>query len=362
MNDQPTPIPFVPISRQLLDSSVWETDRRVRVLWITMLMTAAEPARRGTVDMTIRALSGRAAMSPDDVRYALSVLESPDHNSRTPGSDGRRIERIDSHREWGWRILNWASYEKDRERMLHAARQARYRARTGDGSVTVGDGSVTVGDLEGEVEVEVEVEVEAERGAVAPPSPPARSRRDRSAPPTEEEWTAYARASWPEWAAHDIAGAWASYQSRGWRTTAGPVRDWKAAARTCYHRWAGRVATPNQTQQRALIGSHTAPPQARDLDDAPTEIQDIARRIARREDTTEAEDDRYLAAGGGMRADFDFDSSRPVGSRFVASWASPRRFGRAGKGKVERTRSALPFSSSATVSKPVAAAPQSEAS
>lgn len=169
------PVPFVPISRQLLDSSVWETDLRVRVLWITLLMIAAEPARRGTVDMTIRSLAGRAAMSPEDTRYALRVLEEPDPESRTKGSNGRRIERIDPDREWGWRILNWAAYEADRERMLGAARKARQRERDAESDAALdtsrhgGSRIVTVGHDESRpvtprhVEDEVEDEDEGEK-------------------------------------------------------------------------------------------------------------------------------------------------------------------------------------------------------
>jgi len=298
VTEQPTPIPFVPISRQLLDSSVWETDLRVRVLWITMLMTAAEPARRGTVDMTIRALSGRAAMSPEDVRYALDVLESPDPHSRTPGNDGRRIERIDAHREWGWRILNWSEYEDARERMLNAARQARYKEKHRYQPLpgNAESRSVTVGHLEVEVEVEdeVEVEVEEKRGAVAPQAPPARAPRARQEPPTEDEWVGYARQTWPDWLDADVRGAWASYQSKGWRTAAGPVKDWKAAAKTCYHRQAGRGGTRPVERQRSLIGAHAPSPKPqRTLDDAPPDIRDIGLRIVRREDVTDEESDRY---------------------------------------------------------------------
>lgn len=300
MNDQPSPIPFVPISRQLLDSSVWETDLRVRVLWITMLMTAAEPARRGTVDMTIRALSGRAAMSPDDVRYALNVLESPDHNSRTPGADGRRIERIDSHREWGWRILNWKEYEEGRERMLHAARQARYRARNGDAVVTVGDGVVTPTDVEGEVEVEVEVEVEEKRGASAPLPPPAPSRRTRFVPPTEDEWTAYALSTWPDWPRHDVVSSWASFTAKGWKG----VVDWKRCAQTCYHRQAGKPApfAPRHSRPApALIGAHKQERPTRDIGDAPDDIREIHARLRRREATDEevARLDAWVHGGAG---------------------------------------------------------------
>ena len=296
MTDQPTPIPFVPISRHLIDGSLWEADLRVRVLWVTMLMVASEPARRGNVDMTVRALAARAAMSPEDVRFALDVLLSPDPLSRTPNMDGRRIQPISPSREWGWRIVNWDEYEAARERMLHAARQARYKGRQrpspADGVVTVGDGVVTPADLEVEVEDEVEVEVEDERestGAVAPvPPPPAPAKPKRFTRPTLIEWETYCRKTWPDWEPSDISGAWSYYEARGWKS----ITNWQAAARTCASRREG--AKPSKQAQRALIGAHApSEPKGRDLDDAPDDIKDIGRRIARREDVTDEESDRY---------------------------------------------------------------------
>ena len=237
-------LPFVPISRQLLDSSVWETDLRVRVLWITMLMIAAEPARRGTVDITVRALSGRAAMSPEDVKFALDVLTSPDPSSRTAGNDGRRIERIDSHREWGWRILNWEAYEKDRERMLGAARAARYRGRIAGAeedhasrSVTPRHGIVTPCHVEGEVEVEVEGEGEGEHEGGLVPSPTrAHSRKTVKAPGDNGRVPGSLADVAAYWREARLAGGpepfFDHFTANGWKVGGkAPMRDWRAAAR-----------------------------------------------------------------------------------------------------------------------------------
>lgn len=124
------PATYTPVSRRLLDSSVWEADPTVRVLWVTMLIIASEPGRRGTVDMTLRALAGRACLTVEQTRAALDVLAAPDLNSRSREHEGRRVALLDAHRDWGWRLLNWPSYEADRARMLAASRQARFRATT----------------------------------------------------------------------------------------------------------------------------------------------------------------------------------------------------------------------------------------
>ncbi len=122
--------PWFPLRRQILDSSVWEENPTVRVLWITMLLVASEPGRRGVVDMTVRALAGRACLSPEDTRAALDVLLAPDPASRSTTEYGRRLEALDDHREWGWRIVNWEAYQRDECAMGSTLRSGRHRNAT----------------------------------------------------------------------------------------------------------------------------------------------------------------------------------------------------------------------------------------
>lgn len=56
----------------------------------------------------------------------------------------------------------------------------------------------------------------------------------RFAPPTEEEWVSYCTETWPEWHPISAGSAYAHYQGTGWRTKAGPIKDWKATARTAH--------------------------------------------------------------------------------------------------------------------------------
>lgn len=112
-----------------------------------------------------------------------------------------------------------------------------------------------------EAEAKTEAKTEAGEGAreAPPPTPekPAtetRPRRKRPSPPEEEEWVLYALATWPEWDEDDCRGAWASYRRRGWEGT----KDWRAAAKTCFHRWRrdsrGRVAAFRRPAP--LVGAH----------------------------------------------------------------------------------------------------------
>ena len=64
----------------------------------------------GTVDRHYRAICDETGLSKERVLAALKVLESPDDESRTPTNEGRRIVRIEDHRNWGWTITNYKHY------------------------------------------------------------------------------------------------------------------------------------------------------------------------------------------------------------------------------------------------------------
>ena len=65
----------------------------------------------GVVDMTPMAISARTSIPRDIIDKGLEILGSPDKYTRTPGSDGRRIELIDEHRPWGWVLVNYELYK-----------------------------------------------------------------------------------------------------------------------------------------------------------------------------------------------------------------------------------------------------------
>jgi len=86
----------------------------------------------GVVDMTPPAISARTSIPLDIIEKGIAVLSQPDEYSRTPGSEGRRIELIDAHRHWGWFIINYAKYrdlataagKREADRIRIAAKRA----------------------------------------------------------------------------------------------------------------------------------------------------------------------------------------------------------------------------------------------
>lgn len=76
------------------------------------LLILSDP--EGYVDMTPDAISRRTTIPIEIIQKGLMVLESPDKDSRTPDEEGRRILRLDSHRSWGWKIVNHDKFRRMR--------------------------------------------------------------------------------------------------------------------------------------------------------------------------------------------------------------------------------------------------------
>jgi len=64
----------------------------------------------GVLDMTASAIARRTGIPIKHIKHGISVLESPDPESRSPNSKGKRIIRLNDHREWGWTIVNHKHY------------------------------------------------------------------------------------------------------------------------------------------------------------------------------------------------------------------------------------------------------------
>jgi hypothetical protein len=89
--------------------------------------------KNGIVDMTPQAIHRRTNIPLEMILESLPKLEGPDKHSRTPDKDGRRIERLDTHREWGWRIINFEKYREsatvEMTRMCEKLRKQLYRSK-----------------------------------------------------------------------------------------------------------------------------------------------------------------------------------------------------------------------------------------
>ncbi len=100
------------------------------LLVFTNLLAHADSS--GHVDIHPRAIADETGLPIEQVRLALDMLEGPDAASRSPEEEGRRIVRLDEHRDWGWRVVNYLKYrairnEEDRREQNRLSQQ-RFRA------------------------------------------------------------------------------------------------------------------------------------------------------------------------------------------------------------------------------------------
>ncbi len=163
---------FAKIFSQIYDSSIVENPE-LRFTFMDLLVLADAG---GVVDMTHEAIARRTNRPIDVIRSTIEVLENPDTRSRTPDAEGRRLKRLDAHRDWGWVIINYDQFRKvetdEQRREKTLARVNKYRGKIREinpcnAGVTPANGELRV-KRQGEEEAEAEEEVkEGERSSLS---------------------------------------------------------------------------------------------------------------------------------------------------------------------------------------------------
>jgi len=78
--------------------------------------------KNGLVDVTQHYIAGVTGLGVDEVRACMMRFCEPDQGSRSVLNEGRRLKLVDSHRDWGWLIINHGIY---REKARLEAKNAR---------------------------------------------------------------------------------------------------------------------------------------------------------------------------------------------------------------------------------------------
>lgn len=81
---------------------------------------------------------------------------------------------------------------------------------------------------------------EERKGEATPPK--------RFSPPELSDWIAYGISLTPTFPHNECTKTYDFYTSKGWKVGGQPMKDWKAALRTCHGRW--RDTTPNGSKPR----------------------------------------------------------------------------------------------------------------
>jgi hypothetical protein len=119
---------YTKLFSSIVTSTIWCEDYPTRLVWISML---AMKNWDGVVEGSVPGFARIANVTVPEMEHALSILLNPDHNSRTPDNEGRRIELV----QGGWRVLNHELYREqdspEYKRAQAADRQRRFRENNG---------------------------------------------------------------------------------------------------------------------------------------------------------------------------------------------------------------------------------------
>jgi hypothetical protein len=103
---------------------------------VTMQQLIVLSTADGVVDMTPQAIAARTSIPLDIITKGLKVLSEPDPYTRTPGEDGRRIVLLDTHRPWGWKLVNHGKYSRlrnmEQKREADRLRMEENRSKNSD--------------------------------------------------------------------------------------------------------------------------------------------------------------------------------------------------------------------------------------
>ena len=128
------------------------------LLVFTNLLAHAD--KDGCVDIHPKAIAEEVGLTTEQVKEALLMLESPDDESRSPEEQGRRIRRMDEHRAWGWRVVNYMKYRsirnEDDRREQNRQSQERWRQKNKPQSADVSQGKPQSAHTEAEAKADTE--------------------------------------------------------------------------------------------------------------------------------------------------------------------------------------------------------------
>jgi len=221
-----------------LFSSLYQGTLRGRpdeILVFTNLLAHADAF--GIVDKHFRAISEEVGITIPRVKAAVEVLEAPDPESRSPEEGGARLIKLDGHRIWGWKIVNYGKYRaiknEDDRREQNRLAQERWRNKSKQPSAKVSSVSLDKPpSAQAEAEAEAEALHEREHGRFA----------ER---PSLEEVKMYASTiglgAWKaeDWFQEMEGCGWLDFNSR-------PISKWQAVIARVKTKWEadGRPNTP----------------------------------------------------------------------------------------------------------------------
>ena len=115
-------------------SMVGKADMQLVFIYMLANCTAS-----GEFNQTPEVMAALTGLPVERVEEAIAALEAPDPRSRNSSQDGRRIVRLDDHRDWGWQIVNYSQYRENRDGEKRRVQTREATKRWREKSTTVND-------------------------------------------------------------------------------------------------------------------------------------------------------------------------------------------------------------------------------
>lgn len=240
---------YTRIFSQILESSL-ARDWQARHVFEDMLKLTTD----GIVDMTRDAIARRTNIPQEVVDRAIQILEAPDPESRDQAEEGRRILRLDDHRDWGWLIVNWEKYDKIRsleERKERNTARMRKIRETGSNSHP----SPTPLSQNEETEDRDREGCAQNRTAAHKCAQPRTSKSFQK--PSLEEMLSYGEQI--KLLSQEVEACRDHYESNGWKVGKASMKCWKGSMRTWKRNYENGTyrstnnVSPHQASQTELI-------------------------------------------------------------------------------------------------------------
>jgi len=185
----------------------------------------------GTLDMTPSAISRRTGIPINHIKYGIEILEKPDPESRTPNENGKRIKRIDEHRDWGWVIINHKKYRDLKTSADRREYMRRYMREKRKAELTKTNKSLPVNNV-------IHTDANADTNTNTQDQ---KKRASPFVPPTEDDVFEYCQQRNNK---VDPESFIDHYEANGWMRGKTKIKDWKACVRT----WEKRNGSSGQRQ------------------------------------------------------------------------------------------------------------------
>jgi len=184
------------------------------ILVFTNMLAHAD--QHGMVDMHFRAIAEEVGITIERVKAAVINLEMPDQESRSHEEEGKRLIRLDEHREWGWRVVNYLKYRairnEDDRREQNRAAQEKFRNKSNQNKPRK--------PMSAHTEAEAEALTTNTTGV---------QKRTPFVKPSVEEVEAYCQERRND---VSVASWFDHYDTNGWKVGRNSMKDWRASIRT----------------------------------------------------------------------------------------------------------------------------------